>query len=160
MISTGDYCRDCKPSLRSAARRRDRTGIRTDDTSAGTYWLLTDRLGSVREVLNNSGVIVDTLSYDPFGTITSQSNSAYQGAFTFTGLRLDPATGLLFAKYRFLLPDGQWSGNDLLGFSAGDMNTRRYVGNNGVNLIDSISRYLSDLSSFKRDTDRSVRLLQ
>ena len=109
---------------------------RTDGTSAGTYWLLPDRLGSVREVLNNSGVIVDTLTYDPFGNITNQSNSAYQGAFTFTGLRLDPATGLLFAKYRFLLPDGQWSGNDLLGFSAGDMNTRRYVGNNGVNGSD------------------------
>jgi hypothetical protein len=36
-------------------------------SSGGVTWNLTDRLGSVRGVMNNSGQLVNSLSYDAFG---------------------------------------------------------------------------------------------
>jgi hypothetical protein len=55
-------------------------------------WLLPDNLGTTCDVAQyNSGTntttVVDHLKYDAFGKITSQSNSAFQPLFAYTGMR-------------------------------------------------------------------------
>ncbi len=45
------------------------------------YWLLTDRQGSVRDVVDNSGVVKDTIVYNSFGNITSKTDSDYRGRY-------------------------------------------------------------------------------
>jgi hypothetical protein len=47
--------------------------------SSTAYWLLTDRLGSVREVLNSSGAIVSEITYGGFGNIQSETNPSLSG---------------------------------------------------------------------------------
>jgi hypothetical protein len=46
--------------------------------SGTTEWYLTDNLGSVRQVLSTSGSVLDALTYDPYGNLVTQTNSAYQ----------------------------------------------------------------------------------
>jgi YD repeat-containing protein len=58
--------------------------------SDGTaYWELTDRLGSVREVTDNSGVLKDALTYDGFGNITAETGSGFRGRYAWTGREFD-----------------------------------------------------------------------
>ena len=71
---------------------------------AGTVnWFLTDNQGSVRDVVQYSGGAtspVDHLVYDCFGQIASQTQPANQPRFTYTGMRLDPVTGLYYDNAR------------------------------------------------------------
>jgi RHS repeat-associated protein len=103
-------------------------------------WLLTDNQGTVRDVaVYSSGVtsIADHLAYDSYGNILSQTNSANQPFFTYTGKHLDAATGLYYYNARWYdSATGKFIGQDPLGFAAGDMNLYRYCGNNPVNYTD------------------------
>jgi YD repeat-containing protein len=45
-------------------------------TTGTTLWAFTDHLGSVRDVVDNSGTVQNHIVYDAFGNITSQSNSS------------------------------------------------------------------------------------
>ena len=101
-------------------------------------WLVTDRLGSVRAVVATAGTgVLDRIAYDGFGTVVSESDPAQRGSFGFTGLALDPVTGLTHAHWRELdTALGQWTQEDPMGFAAGDANVRRYVGNDPVNRVD------------------------
>jgi RHS repeat-associated protein len=87
-------------------------------------------------VLDLAGNLVNEIGYDAFGNILAETAAAWTGSHTFTGLLLDREADILWAKYRGLLPNGQWTGEDPIGFSAGDANLRRYVGNNAANRAD------------------------
>ena len=114
-----------------------------DENASGTVsWLLADNEGTIRDVVQyNSGTntttIVDHLEYNSFGVITSQSNSANQPLFTYTGQMWDSATGLYFYHARWYDPStGRFISQDPTGFAAGDPNLYRYVGNSPTNSID------------------------
>jgi len=49
----------------------------------------------------------------------AQTEGNWTGNFTFQGMRLDGATGLVMADYRFVLLNHRWSGVDDYGFAAG-----------------------------------------
>jgi RHS repeat-associated protein len=108
------------------------------DVGAGVRWELGDHLGSVRDVVSADGsTILDHVEYGPFGTIASETNSGNGGNYLYTGLRLDRATGIVFANNRTLfVTTGQWMQEDPIQFSAGDANLRRYVRNDPTNQID------------------------
>jgi RHS repeat-associated protein len=109
---------------------------RTGPTISTAYYL-TDRLGSVRELVDLSGAVVYSVSYDAFGNITSQSGSVDLGNLRFAGYWYDGATGLYATHWRWYNPtNGQWTSEDPLGIDAGDANFRRYVRNNGSNSTD------------------------
>ena len=56
----------------------------------------------------------------------------------FAGMEHDTVTGLNLAVYREENPaTGRWTGQDPLGFGAGDANLYRYVGNGPMNNIDT-----------------------
>jgi RHS repeat-associated protein len=105
--------------------------------STGTYWLLTDHLGSIRDVMNSSGTVIDHINYDAFGLITSETNSANGGRLKYAGYESDSALGLYHAGARYYDPvSHRWLREDPLGFAAGDSNLDRYVGNGPTNGVD------------------------
>ncbi len=115
-----------------------RVNTSTGSSQPSSGWLLTDALGSVVAVQSLDGTsMLDQLSYDAYGNITSETNSAQRGAFGFTGLRTDALNGLAFAMHRvYDSQTGQWLENDPIGFLGGDANTRRDVGNDPTNEVD------------------------
>ena len=78
-----------------------------------TRWLLVDREGSVRDVIDNSAAVKDALAYDGFGIITSETNSANRGLLAYTASFTDTATGLQLHTYRWYDPArGGWQSPD------------------------------------------------
>ncbi len=104
---------------------------------SGAAWLLEDRLGSTRNVVNGSGTLIGTVAYDGFGNITSESSSANTGKVTFTGLTFLRTASLLNAHYRIYSPlTGNWHQQDPIRWRAGDTKLDRYVKNNPTNATD------------------------
>jgi RHS repeat-associated protein len=99
-------------------------------SSGTTAWYLTDQLGSVRYIESTSGSVLDEITYDPFGNIVSETEPANGDRFKFAGMEYDSLTGLYYDHARFYDPAiGRFIGKDPIGFSAGDTNLYRYVGN-------------------------------
>jgi len=100
-------------------------------------WMLTDRQGSVRELMDNTGAIRRSIMYDGYGNVISSVGDIDTGRFLFASYIYDSATGLSNAHWRWYdAPTGQWATEDPIGFAAGDANIRRYVGNNSTNATD------------------------
>ncbi len=105
-------------------------------------WLLADNQGSVRDVavwdaaLGQTSV-TDHLVFDGFGRIAAQSNPSAQPRFAYTAMRYDADAGLYYDRARWYDPAaGRFLSEDPNGFSAGDVNLARYVGNNTPSRID------------------------
>ena len=71
-------------------------------TSSGgaTAWYLTDKLGSVRDVVSSSGTVLDHVVYDSFGNIVSETNASNGDRFKFAGMEYDAVTGQYFDRAR------------------------------------------------------------
>jgi RHS repeat-associated protein len=104
--------------------------------NAGTAgWYLTDWQGSVRNIIDNSANLLDTISYDGFGNAT-ESNPGVGDRYKFGG-QFDSETGLQYNRARYYdAKAGRWTSQDPLGFAAGDSNLYRYVGNSPTNATD------------------------
>jgi RHS repeat-associated protein len=106
-------------------------------TTGTTLWALTDHLGSVRDVVDNSGVNQNHIVYDAFGNITSQTNSSVIFRNSYTGQEFDPESGLFNYGSRPYDPyNGKFIQEDKIGFAAGDVNLSRYVFNSPVIFVD------------------------
>jgi RHS repeat-associated protein len=104
----------------------------------GTAWHLTDHLGSVRDIVDASGVLIDHVDYDSFGRIVAESNAAAGDRFKFTGREWDPALALYYFRARFYDPhSGRFVSEDPIGFVGNDPNLYRYADNAPVIKWDS-----------------------
>jgi RHS repeat-associated protein len=114
------------------------------ESAAGSVgWYLADRQGSVIAVTDGAGAILDRLTYDAFGNTTSESAPASGDRYGFDGRERDIVTGQVYCRARYYDPAlGKWVSMDPEGFSAGDANLYRYVGNNPTNATDPTGRYL------------------
>lgn len=102
----------------------------TIDESNDPYWLLTDHLVSVRDIVDDSGTVVKTVAYDGYGNIISQSGTGNLGRYAWTGREIDTETGLRYNRARYYDPTiGRWLSQDPIGFNAGDSNLYRYINN-------------------------------
>jgi RHS repeat-associated protein len=112
--------------------------IVADERANGTViWSLADNQGTVRDLVDNSGNVVNHIGYDSFGNITSQSNPAVDTRFTYTGRELDAESGLYYYRARYYdAAVGGFISEDPIGFGAQDANLYRYVENSPVNLVD------------------------
>jgi RHS repeat-associated protein len=112
--------------------------ILADENAAGqVLWPLTDNLGTVRDLVNSSGVVQDHIQYDSFGQILTQTNAAVDLAFAYTGREYDPETGLYCYRARYYDPQaGQFLSEDPIGFGGMDVNLHRYVGNIATEATD------------------------
>ncbi len=103
----------------------------------GTAWYLTDHLGTVRDLVDSDGDLINTIVYDAFGNILSQTDALAGDRFTYTGREYDTETGLYYYRARYYDPAlGRFISQDPIGFSAGDANLYRYVGNRVDVFID------------------------
>jgi RHS repeat-associated protein len=106
-------------------------------TSAGVAEYFTDNQGSVRDLVNASGVVKDHLDYSGFGVIVTEANAAYGDRIKYTARWFDANTGLQNNRARWYQPStGDWLSQDPTGFQAGDSNLYRYVGNDSTNAND------------------------
>ncbi len=108
-----------------------------DTPSGGVAWYLPDRLGTVRDIIDNSGTVLDHIAYDAYGQILSQSNASAGDRFGYAGMQTDATTGLYFDQARWYDPQsGRFIGVDPTGFAAEDTDLYRYVGNRPTNATD------------------------
>ena len=116
------------------------TGIVARQTSGGTVsWYLADHLGTVRDLINNSGG-----NHRPRGLQRVRHGAGRvepDERRPDHGLRdaeRDTVTGLNLAVYREENPGtGRWDSQDPLGFVTGDPNVYRYVRNSATSYQDS-----------------------
>jgi RHS repeat-associated protein len=114
-------------------------------TQAGnTSWALWDHLGTPRHLADqNESTYTTTVTnhraYDSFGNLTSETNSAVDLLFGFTGKAFDDDTGQQNNLNRWYNAGlGQWSSQDPIGFGGLDFNLRRYVANAPIDSIDPL----------------------
>jgi RHS repeat-associated protein len=94
-----------------------------------------DGLGSVVSITDPSRNVLQTYTYDAFGSITP--STSFRNSFTYTGREYDEETGLYFYRARYYDPRlGRFLNVDPIGFEGGDTNLYAYVWNNPVNWID------------------------
>jgi RHS repeat-associated protein len=108
-------------------------------SSPGTVlWAIADNLGTVRDVVDSTGAVLNHLTFTAFGAIVSETNPSVEFAFGFTGRERDESTGQNFHRARYYDPAvGRWLSEDPIGFAAGDTNLARYVGNGPTNARDA-----------------------
>ena len=72
------------------------TGIVARQTSVGVVsWYLADALGTVRDLINNSGAIIDHVDFSAFGTVLGESSASSGDRFVgLAMLERDSVTGL------------------------------------------------------------------
>jgi RHS repeat-associated protein len=105
--------------------------------SSGTAWYLDDPLGSVRDIAGSTGSLIDTLEYNGFGGVASESSPSNGDRYAWTGRERDVETGLQYNRARYYDPgSGRWMSQDPLGFDAGDSNLYRYVNNASSSELD------------------------
>ena len=103
----------------------------------GVEYALTNHLNSVEFILDSAGFVINRIIYDSFGGITSETNPDVDVRYGFTGRDFDSETGLGYYRTRYLdFVTGTFLTLDRLGFSAGDVNLYRYVGNSPTNFVD------------------------
>jgi RHS repeat-associated protein len=105
--------------------------IFAQESAAGeVLWDLTDHLGTVRDLVSNSGVVVNHLKYDSYGNIISESNSVVHTRYQYTGRDHDSETGLQYSRARYYdAMTGRFLSEDPIGFSGGGPNVYSYVVN-------------------------------
>jgi RHS repeat-associated protein len=107
------------------------------DVGAGLRQISQDRLGSVRDVWDGSGVALDHIEYAAYGAISSETAAALGGHYLYTGLTEDRTAHTLQAFFRTEFVDiGRWAQPDPITFTAGDGNIERYVANDPTNATD------------------------
>ncbi len=95
-----------------------------------------DGLGSITELTDGTGAIVQRYRYDAFGALLASPGPVTQ-PYTFTGREFDAETGLYYYRARFYDPTaGRFVQEDPIGFAGGDTNLYGYVLNDPVNRID------------------------
>ncbi|OHB45977.1 MAG: hypothetical protein A2Y13_00955 [Planctomycetes bacterium GWC2_45_44] len=115
-----------------------------DASTASRYYYHYDGLGSVVALSNNDGEIVETYSYDVFGTATIRdasgsviSVSSVANSYMFTGREYDSETGNYCYRARYYKPSiGRFLQTDPIGYSDG-MNIYAYCGNNPIMFTDA-----------------------
>ncbi|QLI81205.1 hypothetical protein HZU75_06485 [Chitinibacter fontanus] len=102
-----------------------------------TYRLVTDTLGSVRQVVDSqTGQVMQELEYDAWGKVLADSNPGFQ-PFGYAGGLYDNNTGLVrFGARDYDAKTARWTAKDPILFNGGDSNIYAYVGGNPLSYVD------------------------
>jgi RHS repeat-associated protein len=119
--------------------------VLAEEANGQTRWLLADHQGTVRQIVDNAGTLLNQISYDSFGNLTNQTNASVTFRFGYTGREFDSETGQYYYRSRYYDPKvGRFTSEDGLGFGAGDTNLSRYVFNSPTNFTDPSGRLTFD----------------
>ena len=121
----------------------------------GTAWYLTDQIGSIRDIVDSGGNLINHIEYDSFGNILLETNAAAGDRFKFAGREYQSELGLYYNRARFYDPAaGRFISQDPIGFRGGDQNLYGYVSNRPTVFVDpsgnvAISDYVAALEFSK-----------
>lgn len=108
-----------------------------DNAAGSIQWHLTDHLGTVRDLIDNTGAVASHIVYDSFGNIESQTNTSAGSRYLFTGRELDEESGLYYYRARYYdAAVGRFMAPDSFGIRGGDANLFRYVNNRPTDSTD------------------------
>ncbi len=114
-----------------------------EDSAGQVLWDLTDDLGTVRDLVNNSGQVVNHLKYDSYGNLISQSNPVNSTRYLYTGREFDAETGLQYNRARYYdAAIARFINEDPLSFGGQDANLYRYVSNRVTSMRDPSGLFL------------------
>ena len=110
------------------------------DASGHVSWYLTDHLGSVRLITDNSAAVIDQIDYDAWGNITNETNAANGDRYKYASGQYDAVLGMTLYAHNstgrwYMASNGNWLNADPTGLAAGP-NPYDYVGNNPTDSID------------------------
>jgi RHS repeat-associated protein len=101
-------------------------------------WLLTDHLGTTRDLVDETGQVVNHIQYDSYGNVISQTNPSVETRYLFTGREIETSLDLYYYRSRFYdSNEGVFLSEDTLRFIDGP-NLSRYVLNDPVSNIDPL----------------------
>jgi len=105
------------------------------------YRMVTDHLGSVRQIVNTqTKLVVQQIKYDEYGNVISDSNPGFT-PFGYAGGLYDVQTELLrFGIRDYNTAIGRWTQKDPIRFAAKDGNLYGYVFDSPINFIDVSGR--------------------
>ncbi len=111
-------------------------GLEAMVTVGGTYYYLADGLGSTMAMVDTSGTVQKSYTYDVYGKATP--TGALANEFDFAGQQTDGSTGLQYLRARYMDPaTGTFMSRDPMAAAAGwTSNPVSYVGANPVNASD------------------------
>ena len=108
-----------------------------DAFTSTVHWSVTDQLGTVRHVTDDTGAIVESRTYDSFGQLLVTAGTATGLRLGHTGRGFDADAGLQYHRARWLDPQAlRWASEDPIRFAAGDANVSRYVANRASSAVD------------------------
>jgi RHS repeat-associated protein len=108
-----------------------------EDSNGNVTWLLTDYLGTIRDLVDNGGSVVNHLTYDSYGNVVSESDSAVDSRYRFTGREWDEEIDLYYYRARYYDGEtGRFISVDPISFDSGTYNLYGYVDNNPISNID------------------------
>ncbi len=111
--------------------------VLADERGGTVVWALSDNQGTVRDIVDGNGTILNHVTYDSFGKVVSQSDASVEFRYGYTGREQDGETGLDYYRARYYdTANGRFISEDPIGFNAGDSNLTRYVGNSPTNYND------------------------
>ncbi len=115
--------------------------FREGEQIGGTTYLFTkDHLGSIREMVDTSGVVQARYAYDPYGRRTKLSGSL-EADFGFTGHYYHAPSALHLALYRaYDANKGRWLSRDPIGETV-SLNLYGYVDNNPIEFSDPLGLF-------------------
>jgi RHS repeat-associated protein len=118
----------------SESRRAGGEGAGTNESTPHertlTAWYLTDQVGSVRDIANITGSVLDHIAYRAYGGAASESSPANGDRFKFNEREVDVTTGLYYERTRWYDPtSGRFLSQDPLQQAGGDSNLYRSVHN-------------------------------
>jgi len=101
-----------------------------------SYYYHNDKLGSIMEITDVTGVVVKSYAYDSYGNIVLEMGTL-ENPFTYTGREFDSETGLYYYRARYYDSSiGRFINEDPVGFGAGDINIYNYVQNRPLDFTD------------------------
>ena len=120
--------------------------IAQEDAAGEVLWALSDNQGSVRDVVDRDGNVVNHVVYDSFGRVVEESDGGVEFRFGYTGREFDEETGLYYYRARYYDPtNGRFISYDPISFGGGDVNLYRYVGNSPANYTDPTGRNADEI---------------
>jgi len=116
----------------------------TIEKSNQSFFYHADALGSIAELTDSNGTVVQSYTYSSFGKIESQLDPTFVQPYTFTAREFDSETGLYYYRDRYYdAKTGRFLSEDPLGitvdpkgFPGEGVNQYEYAGNNPVNFTD------------------------
>ena len=111
--------------------------VLSQENSRGSEWLLTDHLGTIRQVSNSNGIVINQIVYDSYGKLLAESNDSFPTRYLFTSREFDRDVQMQYSRARYYEATiGRFISQDPIRFEATDNNLYRYVGNTPANFID------------------------